>query len=83
MRRATRSAERRTARSAAGGNGWTRKNMVMDQRKLDRAKAILGASTETAAVDMALDLVAFRGEVLAGIDRLVEAGGLTDPFRRR
>ena len=57
--------------------------MVMDQRKLDRAKAILGASTETAAVDMALDLVAFRGEVLAGIDRLVEAGGLTDPFRRR
>ena len=83
MRRVARSAERRTARGAAAGNGWTRKNMVMDQRKLDRAKAILGASTETAAVDMALDLVAFRGEVLAGIDRLVEAGGLSDPFRRR
>jgi hypothetical protein len=29
------------------------------------------------------DLVASQGEVLAGIDRLVEAGGLADPFRRR
>jgi hypothetical protein len=32
----------------------------MDQRKLDRARAILGAPTETATVDAALDLVALR-----------------------
>lgn len=31
-----------------------RKNMLIDQRKLDAAKAALGAETETAAVDAAL-----------------------------
>ncbi len=68
---------------AVGRGGWARKNMLMDQQKLDRAKAILGAPTETAAVDAALDLVAFRGEVLAGWDRLIAAGGLADVFRDR
>ena len=62
---------------------WARKNMLIDQRKLDRAKAILRVSTETDAVDAALDLVTFQGEVMSGIDRLVQAGGLEDPFRRR
>ncbi|HET9217299.1 MAG TPA: hypothetical protein VFR18_09990 [Terriglobia bacterium] len=62
---------------------WTRKNIVIDQRKLNRAKSILKVSTETDAVDAALDLVVFEGEVLGGIDRLVRAGGLTDPFDER
>ena len=62
---------------------WARKNMLIDQRKLDRAKAVLRVSTETDAVDAALDLVAFQGEVLSGIDRLVQAGGLEEPFRKR
>ena len=53
-----------------------RKNMLMDQRKLDAAKAALGASTETAAVDAALDLVVFRTEVFRGLDALAAAGGL-------
>jgi hypothetical protein len=61
---------------------WTRKNIVIDQRKLNRAKTILKVSTETDAVDAALDLVVFEGEVLGGIDRLVRAGGLTDPFKK-
>jgi hypothetical protein len=60
---------------------WKRKNMLMDQRKLERARAILGVASETDTVDAALDLVVFRGEVLAGIDRLVAAGGL-DRFDR-
>ena len=47
-----------------------RKNMLMDQRKLDAAKAALGALTETAAVDAALDLVVFRAEVFRGLDAL-------------
>lgn len=34
-----------------------RKNILMDQRKLDVAKAALGVETETAVVDAALDLV--------------------------
>ena len=53
-----------------------RKNMLIDQRKLDAAKAALGAETETAAVDAALDLVAFRTEVFHGLDKLAAAGGL-------
>ncbi len=61
-----------------------RKNMLMDQRKLDAAKAALGADTETAAVDAALDLVVFRTEVFQALDQLVAAGGLAtiEPIRR-
>lgn len=61
-----------------------RKNMLMDQRKLDVAKATLGAATETAAVDAALDLVVFRAEVFRALDQLAAAGGLAtiEPIRR-
>ncbi len=59
-----------------------RKNMLIDQRKLDAAKAALGAETETAAVDAALDLVVFRAEVFRGLDALVAAGGLGTRTRR-
>ena len=55
---------------------WTRKNIVIDQHKLDLAKTLLQASTETATVDQALDLIAFQKEVFAGIDRMVELGGV-------
>jgi hypothetical protein len=53
-----------------------RKNMLMDQRKLTAAKAALGAETETAAVDAALDLVVFRTEIFRGLDALAAAGGV-------
>jgi hypothetical protein len=53
-----------------------RKNMLMDQRKLTAAKAALGAETETAAVDAALDLVLFRTVVFRGLDALAAAGGV-------
>lgn len=59
-----------------------RKNLLIDQRKLDAAKDALGAVTETAAVDAALDLVVFRAEVFRGLDALVAAGGLDGPRRR-
>lgn len=61
-----------------------RKNMVMDQGKLTAAKAALGAETETAAVDAALDLVVFQAEVFRGLDELVAAGGIAtvEPTRR-
>jgi hypothetical protein len=60
-----------------------RKNMLMDQRKLDVAKATLGADTETAAVDAALDLVVFRAEVFHALEDLAAAGGLAtiEPIR--
>jgi len=59
-----------------------RKNTLIDQHKLDAAKAALDAETETAAVDAALDLVAFRAEVFCGLDALAAAGGLDSPTRR-
>ena len=59
-----------------------RKNMLIDQRKLDAAKAALGVQTETAAVDAALDLVVFRAEVFRGLDALAAVGGLAAPTRR-
>ena len=62
-----------------------RKNMLMDQRKLDAARAALGAESETATVDAALDLVVFRAEVFKGLDALAAVGGLVsvEPIRRR
>lgn len=58
----------------------TRKNMDMDAEKLAKAKELLGASSETEAVDMALDYVIYQGEVFGALDRLVALGGLDDPF---
>jgi hypothetical protein len=54
--------------------------MDMDPSKLARAQKILGAATETETVDMALDYVAFQGEVFDAMDRLAALGGLSDPF---
>ena len=66
------------ARVATPRSSWARKNMLIDQHKLDRAKKMLGVATETAAVDAALDFVAFRDEVVSGVRKLRAAGGLAD-----
>jgi Arc/MetJ family transcription regulator len=58
--------------------GWVRKNLHIDQRKLDAARKALGVKTETEAVDAALDAIAFRKEISEGVQRLRQAGGLTD-----
>lgn len=52
-----------------------RKNIRLDQRKLDRARRLLGASTETETIERALELVLFRREVLDGLRRF---GGRRD-----
>ena len=39
--------------------GWVRKNLHIDQRKLNVARKALGVKTETEAVDAALDAIAF------------------------
>lgn len=54
----------------------------MDQRKLDAARRTLGVSTETEAVDVALDLVAFRDELVRGIAAVRRAGGVQDVFEK-
>jgi Arc/MetJ family transcription regulator len=58
--------------------GWVRKNLHIDQRKLNVARKALGVKTETEAVDAALDAIAFRQELSEGIRRLRAAGGLKD-----
>jgi Arc/MetJ family transcription regulator len=61
--------------------GWVRKNLHIDQRKLNVARKALGVKTETEAVDAALDATAFRQEISEGIRRLRAAGGLKDIYR--
>jgi len=54
--------------------------MDMDAEKLAKAQEVLGARSETEAVDMALDYVLFQGEVFGALDRLTALGGLEDSF---
>ena len=75
--RATGSRRRSTARSR-----WVRKNVVMDQRKLDVARRALGANTETEAIDRALDLVAFGEELAKGFAAVRRSGGIDDVLER-
>jgi hypothetical protein len=52
-----------------------RKNMDMDPAKLAAVKEILGAPTETEAVDRAFDEIIFEHKVTTGLERIAEAGG--------
>ena len=63
--------------------GWVRKNVIMDQRKLDVARRALGVDTETEAIDQALDFVAFREELAKGFSAVRRSGGFDDVFERR
>jgi hypothetical protein len=69
--------------SSASRPPRVRKNMDMDARKLAEAQRVLGARSETEAIDMALDYVLFQGEVFSALDRLATLGGLDDPFEYR
>lgn len=59
-----------------------RKNLILDQAKIDRAREILGAATETEAITRALDavndLAVFSEQVDRGLDKLVGKGGFTE-----
>jgi hypothetical protein len=57
-----------------------RKNVNIDQEKLDRVIEILGSKSETEAIDQALDAVLLGEELNAGIDRLAAAGDITNYF---
>ena len=72
----------RTLRAGANRAGWVRKNVLLDQRKLDAARRALGVDTETEAIDLALDFVAFRRELVQGIAAMRRVGGVEDVFER-
>ena len=73
----------RPNRSTNRRERWVRKNMIVDQRKLDAARRALQATTDTEAVDLALDLVAFRQELTRGIAAMRKAGPIDDVFEER
>jgi hypothetical protein len=47
-----------------------RKNYRLHQAKIDRAREILGTTTETETIERALDLVAFGEQLRHGADAL-------------
>jgi hypothetical protein len=71
---------RRTRGRRDPGNEIRRKNLNIDQAKLDRVRAILGAKNETEAVDRALALVLFRAELVQGIRSIGGSGGVENYF---
>jgi hypothetical protein len=52
----------------------------IDQTKLDRVRELLGSSSETEAIDQALDMLLFREELVAGIAQVGGKGGVVDAF---
>lgn len=79
---ATTTRRARSRRTPMRHGSWVRKNMLMDQRKLDVVRRALNVMTETEAVDAALDEIAFRGEIGRGIRALRRAGGLVGLYER-
>ena len=69
---------RRDARTTGESSTWVRKNMRIDQKKLDEVKRLLRVSTETKALDAALEEVAFRHGLVEGMRALKRSGGLAD-----
>ena len=63
-----------------------RKNLLLDQQKIDHARRIFRSNTDTEAIhralDAAADLAAFQRELDRGFDALVGGGGFVDRFER-
>lgn len=56
-----------------------KKNIRLQQWKIDEAREVLGTSTETETIEAALDLVVFRKELVDGI-RAMQGAALEDVF---
>jgi hypothetical protein len=82
-RRAKDAVTKAVRRVRGGRAGWVRKNVVMDQRKLDAARRALGVETETEAIDQALDFVAFGEELARGFTAVRRRGGVGDVLEGR
>jgi hypothetical protein len=57
------------------------KHLKLDQSKIDRAKKLLRAKTETETIDRALDLVLGEEPILKAHRRLKGTGGFEPVFR--
>jgi hypothetical protein len=87
MNRRTQPKRRRQSHPKAGKSVQIRrKNLLLDQARIDRAKRIFRASTETEAIHRALDAVVdletFQRELDKAFDVLIGSGGFADHFSR-
>jgi hypothetical protein len=57
-------------RKAVSRKGKVRKEFWLDPKALRQAQALLGAESERETVEIALDLVAFRHELVSGLSAL-------------
>ena len=57
------------------------KHVQLNQAKLERARRVLGARTETEALDRALDLVVTEADIDAALRRARGRGKLRSVFR--
>ena len=64
-----------------GTSALRHKHVQLDQAKLDRARNILGARTETEALDRALDIVVTEAEVNAALRKARGRGRIRKVFR--
>lgn len=61
-----------------------RKNVFLDAEALRRAQRILRVATESETIRRAIDMVAFRREVMLGYDRVAGTSRrFRDPWNRR
>ena len=59
------------------------KHLRLDQQKLDRARAFLGAATEQETVDAALDALVAEGSIVKVHRALGSTGGFDDTLGRQ
>lgn len=62
------------------GAARVRKNMDMDPAKLEAARSVLGAASDTETVDLALAFVASQGRMMAALEGMAADGGLGDVY---
>lgn len=79
------SASRSSVKSASkSSSGARRKNFLLPQAKIDRARKILGTATDTEtivrALDAVVDLAAFRDETDAALAQFVGQGNIINYF---
>jgi hypothetical protein len=53
---------------------------VSDEAKIRKVRTILGAKTETEAIDTALNMVVFKKEILKSLEKVAGKGGVEKIF---
>jgi hypothetical protein len=56
------------------------KHLMIDQRKLDRARRLIGVRTEQETVERALDVLLGEEPILRALRKAGGVGGFRDPF---